>query len=160
MILRSPFVRRIAIALAIGGAAAPSIALAAQAAPGQSVVVDVAPGLTVVDGAIAVKVERRVPVGISDAFKPSVGAVYAWVKVKNLGEDTSLTMVWKKDGRTTIRHSLGVGHSWGWKTWTKKGISDKDTGSWTVEILDVHENVLATLGFTIDPGAADVSLVQ
>ena len=160
MIIRSVsrFARRFVIALAIGGAAVPSVALlaaAAHAAPAVSVVA--APQFKVVDGAIALHVVERNPDGTSDAFKPSVGALYAWVKVRNTGEDSTITMVWKKEGKTKMRVTLPVGHSWGWKTWSKKGIGDKDAGHWTIEVLDAQEQLLETLAFTVDAGAPEVT---
>ncbi|MFO0744530.1 MAG: DUF2914 domain-containing protein [Myxococcota bacterium] len=167
MIVRtlSKLTRRLFIALAVGSAAAPAIALAASPAP--TAVAAVLSGATqaalpaqkVVAGAIALGIDKREAVGQAGAFQPSVGAVYAWVKVRNMApEATTITMVWKKDGHKKLSVTLPVGHSWGWKTWSKKGITEKDIGHWTVEVLDAKEQLLDTLAFDVDASAAPVTV--
>jgi hypothetical protein len=172
MILRSlSFLsRRVLTAFALAGLAAP-VALAcppetgdamstgilvARAEPGygtpSGTEADVTPSrshLTLVGAAIAKGVERRDPIDEGDSFDPAVGALYAWVKVRNLGEDTTITMVWKRDGKTKLAVSLPVGHSYGWKTWSKKRIAPREVGLWTVEVLDAEGLLVGSVGFEV-----------
>ena len=105
---------------------------------------------------IAPNVAEREPVGAGAEFDASVGAVYAWVQVKNLGEATTISMVWKKNGKTRLTVELPVGRSYGWKTWSKKGIGAKDVGAWTVEVLDGDGALVETLAFNVK-APSDVS---
>ena len=77
-----------------------------------------------------------------------------------MGDASTITMVWKKEGQTKLSVTLPVGHSWGWKTWSKKGIGAKDAGHWTVDVLDANEQLLETLSFNVDAGAAEVTSAQ
>lgn len=164
----STFTRRFFIALTLGGSlVAPAIAIA-QPAPlavataavsgaTEGAIAAVKP-LKVIEHAVALKVEKRTPQGVAEAFKPEVGALYAWVKVRNMGADSSITMVWKKDGAQKLQATLPVGHAWGWKTWSKKGITAKDAGAWTIEVLDSEKNLIDTIAFTVDANAATVDV--
>jgi hypothetical protein len=77
--------------------------------------------------------------------------------VKNLGEASTITMIWKKNGKTKLSVTLPVGRSYGWKTWSKKGIGKNDAGVWTVEVTDTNGTVLQTLSATVTAAAGDVS---
>lgn len=170
MIVRtlSTFARRITTALVIGAAAVsvPAIALASAPTPAPTAAVKAAPAdvakvaadgkplaLKVTRHAIAQAVEDRAPVGTVERVQPGAGALYAWVTVKNLGAATTITMVWKKDGKERLAVTLPVGHAWGWKTWSKKGIGDNDAGHWTVDVKDEGGAVLETLAFEVESGA-------
>lgn len=148
----------------IGSVAVPTVALASpEALPVAPALAQVAPlvaattaAVSVTAQAIAPSVVERNPVAAGGGFDASVGALYAWVQVKNLGAETTISMVWKKDGKTRLTVELPVGHSRGWKTWSKKGISAKDGGAWTVEVHDADGALVQTLAFNV-AGAADVS---
>ncbi len=153
--------RRLVLAAFVSTAAVPSVAFAAAPAPAPVVAaagVPVVPApLAVAAGKLATAVEAREPIGAAAEFDTSVGALYAWVKVKNLGEASTITMVWKKNGKTKLAVTLPVGHSYGWKTWSKKGIGKNDAGVWTVEVSDANGVLLQTLGATVVAAAGDVS---
>lgn len=105
--------------------------------------------LTLVDAAVARDVLRRTPIDEGDSFDPSIEALYAWVRVRNLGEDTAITMVWKKSGEEKLSVTLPVGHSYGWRTWSKKRIRARDAGVWTVEVYDAEGILVGSTGFEI-----------
>lgn len=158
MSLRSNLALRFVSALVLLGSA--GAAVAAAPAPVAAVSAPAAHlPLTVLDGALAKAVEKRQPIDVGTSFEAGSGGLYAWVKVKNPGADTTITMVWKKDGATKLRASLPVGHSYvGWKTWSKRNIGKKDAGAWTVDVLDADGNTLQTLAFTVGGAGSDVSL--
>ena len=154
----SLFTRRFLTALALGSVAVPASTLAASpdpvVAPAVAAPAKKAPVVTA--QAIAIGVDKRNPIGEGSAFDTKVGALYAWVKVKNLGEPTTITMVWKKEGKKKLSATLPVGHAWGWKTWSKKGIAAKDAGAWTVEVLSADGQLLQTLAFDVAGNGSEV----
>jgi len=137
------------------GSIAPTAALAASPAPVVTPAAPAATALALVDAVIATSVDARKPVGAAATFDGSSGALFAYVKVKNLGTPTTITMVWKKEGKKRLAVALQVGHSIGWATWSKKGIGPKDTGHWTVDVLDADGVLVDTLAFTVS-GATSV----
>jgi len=151
------FTRRFLTAVALGSVGVPAAVLAADPAP--AVAAPAAPAapaatsLAVTGKAVAIGVDKRQPQGAGQAFDPSVGALYAWVKVKNLGDASTITMVWKREGKKKLSVTLPVGRSYGWHTWSKKGIGDKDVGAWTVDVLDPSGALLDTLAFEVKAGA-------
>ncbi|MCC6624799.1 MAG: DUF2914 domain-containing protein [Deltaproteobacteria bacterium] len=152
---QSTFARRFFTALALGSLSFAGIAQAASPGPAAAEVKK-APKVEVVASAIALGVEGRNPVGAGEVFDGPVDGLYAWVKVKNPGEATTITMVWKLEGKKKLAVTLPVGHAWGWKTWSKKGASVKEGGSWTVEVLDADGALLDTLAFRVNIQAPSV----
>jgi hypothetical protein len=98
---------------------------------------------------IAPRIENRLPVGEATSFPASVGHVLAWAEIENRDQPTKVTFVWKQDGTERSRADLDVGLSPGWRTWARKSFRSKDTGKWTVEILDDRNNLLASRTFSI-----------
>jgi hypothetical protein len=62
------------------------------------------------------KVEQSNPVSSSDQLTTATRVTY-WVAVKNAKEPTTITIVWKLDGKESGRQTLDVGTSPSWKTW-------------------------------------------
>lgn len=85
----------------------------------------------------AEKVEASKPIGSADA---SMRTVTYWVELKNTKAPTHVVLVWKLDGKETLRQTLDVGLSPGWKTWG----SSATRGAKTVEV-DVLDETGATL---------------
>jgi len=153
----SMFARRFVTALALGSLSLPGIAQATGPAPVVAAAKQEASSLEVLESAIALGVDKRAPIGASDVFDGPVDGLYAWVKVKNPGEATTIKMVWKREGKTKLTVTLPVGRSSGWKTWSKKGASVKEGGAWTVDILDADGVLLDTLAFRVNIPAPSVS---
>ncbi|MEL6178558.1 MAG: DUF2914 domain-containing protein [Myxococcota bacterium] len=107
--------------------------------------------LTVVDSTIALDVIKRTPLGSGDTFSPEDEVLWAWVRVKNSGEHKrTITMVWKHEGKVRSNVTLDVGVSSGWRTWSKKSITKRDQGFWTVEVLSPEGELLDTLKFEVE----------
>jgi hypothetical protein len=62
------------------------------------------------------KVEQSNPVAGQDQLAQATRVTY-WVAVKNANQPTTITLVWKLDGKESGRQSLDVGTSPQWKTW-------------------------------------------
>ena len=110
--------------------------------------------LAIVSSSIATAIEARAPQGTAETFNKDVGAVWAWVKVRNKAGLRHITMLWKKGDKVKSRVTLRVGKSPGWRTWSKKRISGRDVGSWTVEVQDEDGGLLETMAFEVTPVVA------
>ncbi|MBH25006.1 MAG: hypothetical protein CMH57_11230 [Myxococcales bacterium] len=109
------------------------------------------PRLEVIEATLAANVEDRKPVGKGTRFTTDTDKVWAWIKVRNTGDGPSpVTMIWKHEGREIFSTDLKIGVSKGWRTWTRKTISDKQTGPWSVEVRDQEGKLLKTLKFRIE----------
>ncbi len=120
------------------------------ASPSDPVVVpEVKPRVEIVEAAIALGVEDRVPQGVGELFSTEADKVWAWVKVKNAGAPTTITMVWRKGEEVAWQLSLDVGSSSGWRTWSRKTVRKWDVGEWTVDIFDANGLRVHTLDFEV-----------
>ena len=118
------------------------------------VVPAVEPRVTVLESAIATDVADREPVGAAEAFTVGVDRVWAWIKVKNDGAPTFVTMVWRKGDEIAFRLKLDVGTSPGWRTWSNKTLRTWDAGEWTVDVFDANGLRVGALQFDVEPAAA------
>ncbi|MCA9518774.1 MAG: DUF2914 domain-containing protein, partial [Myxococcales bacterium] len=103
----------------------------------------------VVEAALASDVVDREPVGAGTSFSLDEEKIWAWVKLENTGEPTSVTMVWRKGDEVAFRYELKVGQSKSWRTWSRKTVRKGDAGDWSVDVLDADGALLKTLDFTL-----------
>ncbi|PKN55081.1 MAG: hypothetical protein CVU56_23130, partial [Deltaproteobacteria bacterium HGW-Deltaproteobacteria-14] len=127
---------------------------AAEAARVPIVVPTAEPRVTVLESAIATDVADREPIGAGDAFTLGVERVWAWVKVKNDGPPTFVTMVWRRGDEIAFRLKLDVGTSPGWRTWSNKTLRTWDAGEWTVDVFDANGLRVGALRFDVEPAVA------
>jgi hypothetical protein len=85
------------------------------------------------------KVEHSSPVATPDQLAQSSRVTY-WVAVKNDKAPTTITLVWKLDGKEAGRQSLDIGTSPAWKTWG----THARMGAKTIEV-DVLDSTGATI---------------
>ena len=136
------FITRFSLVLLAGIA----LSAAAASSPGTALAQDGESELSVNDAQTALGVEERQPVDAKDTFE--VGdKVVLWMSVKNGGEETQITVVWKRDGSSIWETTLKVGRSQGWKTWARKTI--RTAGSYSVDIQDPNGETLKTVSFTV-----------
>lgn len=95
----------------------------------------------VVSGQFASSVESGRPVGDVAAIAAARNAIY-YVVVANDAAPTTITMVWKLDGREVARQSLDVGRAPRWRSWA----TQRTRGAHTlvVEVLDAAGTQLHT----------------
>ena len=91
--------------------------------------------LGVLDMAIGTDIESRKPVGVSDRFRADVGKLACWIKIRNDGDPTELTVVWRFDDNETQRQTVEVGTSPRWRSWTRQRVWGKFSGDWSCEVL-------------------------
>lgn len=102
----------------------------------------------------------RLLVGEGARFEADDGRVYARIVVDNPGPETSLAMVWRRDGRIVQSLPVIVGTSPRWRTWSYKTMRAGDVGRWTVEVLDEEGTVIARAAFEVAAPAPTVSLAR
>lgn len=107
--------------------------------------------LKVLEIFIASAVEDRMPVKPAVNFTTDSPYLWAWTKIENHDEPTSVTMIWKHRGVEKTRVKLNVGVSSGWRTWSRRAITRDDVGAWHVEIEDAQGHLLDTMEFWVKP---------
>lgn len=99
-------------------------------------------------------VKKRQIIGASRRFSlTSAPQIVAWVKVKNTGPPTQITMVWFQHKKERFRYTLKVGTSTRWRTWSKRRFFSEDVGRWVVDVRDLSGRTLASAKFFVQPQA-------
>jgi len=106
-----------------------------------------APTITVQEAVIATGVEKRLPVGVASQFSPEMGQLFCWTKLTAAEAPTEIEHVWHFNGKEVGRTKLSVGAKT-WRTWSRKTIAKTWIGDWRVDVVDVHGNVLKSVGFS------------
>ncbi len=110
--------------------------------------------LAVVEATFANRVEAGEPADRATTFAPGSRVVYH-LRVRNTGNQRTLTLVWIIDGRETLTQTLDVGRSWRWRTWANGRASGATGNTIEVQVKDEQGTVLRTDRATIgDPSAA------
>lgn len=92
----------------------------------------------------ATGIEKRVPVGVSKEFGPSVKKVFCWTKVSIQNAPLSLKHVWYNDEEKVSEIPLTLNFASG-RLWSYKTVSP---GQWKVEVVTEAGVVLGSAGFT------------
>lgn len=87
----------------------------------------------IVSGQFAASVTAGRPEGDTAAIAAARNATY-YVVVANGGEPTTITWVWKLDGREVGRQTMDIGRAPRWRTWATH--RTRGAHSITVDILD------------------------
>ena len=66
--------------------------------------------------AIAIAVEDREPIGVSDVFADTVGALYCFTEIRGMGESTTVSQVWYYGEKRMAEVKLNV-RGYRWRTW-------------------------------------------
>lgn len=95
----------------------------------------------VVSGQFASSVQAGRPSGDAASIAAARNAIY-FVVVENNAQPTTVTVVWKLDGREVARQSLDVGRAPRWRTWATQ--RTRGAHSLVVEVLDAAGTQLHT----------------
>jgi hypothetical protein len=104
--------------------------------------------LTVEESSVALDVIDRMPVGADSTFVPSVGRLYAWMRIAGAEGETTVRHVWFWGDEEMADIELRLGGS-PWRTWSNKAIMAEWTGDWRVEVQDAAGTVIDTIRFTV-----------
>jgi hypothetical protein len=145
LILAALFVMPVWVLGQDDAAAAPADAAPAktEAAPAAAPAGDI----SVVDAKLGTGVENRDIQGEADSFKPDVGKVYCWSKIKG-GEGSEITHAWYKGDQKVTEVKLNIKFA-SMRTWSYKTIPAGAEGSWRVDIVGPDGTVLKSLPFTV-----------
>lgn len=102
-----------------------------------------------IDLAVATRIADRQPEEAGDSFPASVGQLYCWAAVKNSGEPTEVTIIWRFGDSVVTEKSVSIGTSSRWRSWTRQRINEKNTGSWSCEVVDQNKESLGKATFTV-----------
>jgi hypothetical protein len=128
------------LAVAVAGVAAPPAAAS--------------DALSVRDLVLTRNVAERMPTDSVDAFAADDAVGYAFVRVNNPGDPTTVRVVWRRDNQEHGSVPLNVGTSSGWRTWSSTNLSP---GNWQVEVVAADGAVLSRKDFTVGVQAADAA---
>ena len=98
--------------------------------------------------AIAVAVEDRQPVGVSDVFADTVGALYCFTEIRGMGESTTVSQVWYYGEKRMAEVKLNV-RGYRWRTWSTKIMQVDWTGDWRVDVVSEDGKILKSKRFRI-----------
>ncbi len=101
-------------------------------------------------------VETRTPEEIGIVFPDSIGKVYCFTMVQNLGSIQSVTHEWSFEGNTISIIPMEIGRSHYWRSWSYQTIQSHKTGNWTVTFRDNLGDSLASVHFTIVKADSDI----
>lgn len=104
--------------------------------------------LSVARDMVTTEVVGREPVNDGAAFSPSMGPVYYFTEVEGADVPTQITHIWYYEGRQMAQVPLAV-EGPRWRTWSSKQILQDWTGTWKVEAVDAHGQVLSSQTFEI-----------
>lgn len=102
-----------------------------------------------VDIHIGTRFESFGVIGADKEFTLAPGArLYAWMDIQRVNAPTALTVVWKREGREVLRHTLAVraDHS---AAISLRHFAAGEDGHWTVQVFSASGVELGTAAFTV-----------
>jgi len=96
--------------------------------------------------AIAIAVEDRQPIGVSDVFADTVGALYCFTEIRGMGESTTVSQVWYYGEKRMAEVKLNV-RGYRWRTWSTKVMQAEWTGDWRVDVVSEDGKILKSKDF-------------
>ena len=97
--------------------------------------------------AIALGVEKREPIGVTQRVSVSQQRVYCWMHVIN-GQGEKVTVRWMRKRNKITETHLPVGSN-SWRTWSYLSLRPSMIGSAQAEMRDENGEILETLPFEI-----------
>lgn len=104
--------------------------------------------IRLVDLAIALEIKSRVPQGVSNSFPEMPRMFMCYSVYDNRVDATTVTHVWKRDGRVVSRVELEVGRSPKWRTWSRQRVKPHWTGEWACEVYGPGDVKLGVARFS------------
>jgi len=98
--------------------------------------------------AIAVAVEDRQPIGVSDVFADTVGTLYCYTEIRGMGQSTTVSQVWYYGENRMAEVKLSV-RGYRWRTWSTKVMQVEWTGDWRVDVVSEDGKILKSKRFRI-----------
>jgi hypothetical protein len=102
---------------------------------------------------------EREPVGSTEAFVVEDGRAYAFARINNEGNPTTVSFVWQYGNEQHAAIDMNVGTSSGWRTWSSVSLRP---GNWQVQLVGSDGVVLAQRTFSVgmQSGASNKQMDQ
>lgn len=99
--------------------------------------------------AVGSGVENRAIVGEADNFLDGTGKVFCWSDLSNADEPSTVNHIWRYGDREIARHTLNVGKSRRFRTWSYQRMSSRRQGTWSCEVVGPDGARLGMTEFTV-----------
>lgn len=96
-------------------------------------------------------IEAREPVSDTEAFRVTDGQAFAFARIQNIGDPTTVSFVWHYGHKHHATVPMTIGVSPGWRTWSSVKLRP---GNWRVELVDHQGEVLLEKAFIVAPESA------
>jgi len=93
-------------------------------------------------------INEKGPQNPAVVFSVTIGKVYCYSSFSNIVKDTTIYHYWYSRDHLTAKVKLAI-QSPTWSTYSNIQLRQSDKGPWRVEIVDINENVLQTLRFSV-----------
>ena len=104
--------------------------------------------LQVIRDVVTTQVVDREPINDGLVFSASMGPVFYFTEVKGAHNPAQITHIWYYEGEQMAKVPLSV-EGPRWRTWSSKRMVENWKGSWRVEAVDEHGNLLSSQTFEV-----------
>jgi hypothetical protein len=98
---------------------------------------------------VAIGIEEREPVGVSNLFQADIERVYCFVEARNIQRPTTVRTVWYHHDEEIASVQLELGQGFRWRTFSSMRIRER-TGAWRVDLLDEADRVMRSVDFEVE----------
>ena len=102
--------------------------------------------LSVRDFVIARDIIDREPVDVTDTFLVSDSRAFAFARISNPGDPTTLSFMWTYNNIHHATVDLKIGTSGSWRTWSSVELAP---GTWEIKVVTEDGTVIAKTAFTV-----------
>jgi len=98
---------------------------------------------------ICKSVKKRNPIGSDFYFNNLVDSLFCYTRIQNFGQKQEVSHVWFFENKLVSKISYNVKRSNIYRSWTRKTILPHQIGSWRVDVLDQHNQLLGSKEFQV-----------
>ena len=102
--------------------------------------------VTIRDFVIARDIVDREPVEVTDSFLTSDSRAFAFARINNPGDPTTLSFMWTYNSVHHATVDLKIGTSVSWRTWSSIELAP---GNWEIKVVTEDGTVIAKTAFTV-----------
>lgn len=99
--------------------------------------------------------ETRTAVGSGENFPNNINRLYCFSSIRNMTEKQEIIHNWYYGDQMISSVPMIIGWSYNWRTWSYQTILPKNTGLWSVTIVDSQNRELVRIQFTISTLTTD-----
>ncbi len=103
--------------------------------------------LQVIEFTLARGVAEREPTDVTDSFKRDDGRAYAYARIGNNAEPTTLFFVWRRGEKVHAVYTSTIGTSKRWRVWSYVSLQP---GPWKVELVTQSGKIIGERSFYVE----------